>query len=255
MNNMSALIAAGVTRLDFMGSLFSDLDHTNVLHTAVGGKRMRSITILICCVALGACTNADTPDGTATADTTTAGATQSGPYLRGVVLRGSAPAFVPCGTADTLRLNDPTQAIARVPVGRDADAIFAVVAGGIMADSVVDVERVVYASADRGECYNVWDTFDYRATGSSPGWIAEVNGSDVRLRREGDLNFSWSNVRKDSADGRVRYTAPAVNGGAALELLLEQSPCTNPTTGAWSLWMARAAVGGDELRGCAVPGR
>jgi len=204
---------------------------------------------------LAACSTGDAPpDANATADTLQTAAAPS-PYLRGIAIRGDTPRFVRCGTTDTLRLVDASGTMPARRAGDDVEAIFTIVSGSVSDDSAVTIDRVVYASADRSQCYNDWSGFDYRATGNNPGWVAEVDGSSVHLRRQGDLNFRWSGVTKDSTDGRLRFTAPASGDAGALELVLEAEPCTDRTARTLSMWSARVRVGSDELRGCAVPGR
>lgn len=218
---------------------------------------MRIVVTCITAVTLiaAACSSDEAPSaGGQASDTATATATRPGPYVRGVAIRGESPRFVPCGTADTLRLVDVSGTMPARGGDGDVAAIFAVVAGRIEGDTAVTIERVVYASADSGECYNDWSGFDYRATGNDPGWVAEVSGTDIRLRRQGDVNFSWSGVAKDSSAGRLQFTAAAAGQNGALELVLEAEPCTDRIARRLSTWSARVAVGGEVLRGCAVPG-
>lgn len=224
---------------------------TNVVHGTTDGKGwMRVNRLGFVCVMLlaNACTPRDEAPPSTGPDTTAASAS---PFLRGIAVRNAdTPRFVACGATDSLRLIDPGSALSGVRV--DGDARFVVMTATESGDSAVLVQRVLYASADRGECYNDWSGFEYRATGTAPGWVAEIRGASARLRRQGDVNDEWNGVRKDSTEGRIRFAAPATPGAEGFELVLESRPCAG--SGTWSAWTAHARVGPHTLRGCAVPG-
>jgi len=211
-------------------------------------------TLLVALAGSACSPSDDTGAGGSAAGADTAAVATASPYVRGIAIRGTTPRFVVCGTTDTLRLIDASGTMPASGGDSELTEIFAIVTGSFHGDTVT-VERVVYASADRGECYNDWTGFDYRATGNNPGWVAEVRGTDVRLRLQGDVNFEFSDVRKDSTDGLLRFTAPAGAETGAFEMVFESRPCTDVAARTLSMFSARVRVGDRQLRGCAVPGR
>ena len=171
-----------------------------------------------------------------------------GRLLRGLIPAGTRSVIVPCGGTDTLRLQGSALSLP----ASDTGAIFVVLAGLRSAGQFM-VEQVLYTSGERFECFTDWSGFAYRATGQSPGWVAEVTGDQVVLRREGGATFTWSALQKDSTSAAVRFTATSAEG-RALELTLRQQPCRNPVSGAYSAWTAQLVSGAERLTGCAVPG-
>ena len=200
-----------------------------------------------------ACRGAQDKDAAATAaiDSASTDGTTEARLLRGLIPARARSVVVPCGSADTLRLQTQSGALAGLPAS-DTGAVFVVLAGQRNANQLA-VDQVLYTSGERFECFTDWSGFSYRATGQKPGWVAEVAGDQVVLRREGGATFTWSAVQKDSTPDAVRFKATAADG-RALELTLRQQSCRNQATGAFSAWTAQLVSGTDRLAGCAVPG-
>jgi uncharacterized membrane protein len=199
-------------------------------------------------VALACSAAQDSNAGNAAVDSAGPAADTDSRMLRGLIPAHTRSVVVPCGGTDTLQLQGSAVDIPATDTG----AVFVMLAGLRRAGQFT-VEQVLYTSNERFECFTDWSGFSYRATGQSPGWVAEVAGDQVVLRREGGAAFTWSAVQKDSTADALRFRATAADGGA-LELTLRQQSCRNPVSGARSAWSAQLVSGVDRLTGCAVPG-
>ena len=199
-----------------------------------------------------ACSTADVEPGTTAADSTSPTVALRSGLVRGLVMSSEPPVFVPCGSTDTLRLVEPAAAPAGLRTAGDGGAAFAVLDGESTPDRRFVLDRVVYASNERHECFADWSAFTYRATGQNPGWVAEVAGDSLVLRREGGASFSWTRVQEDITADRIQFTAAGAAG--AVQLILQREPCRNPVSRAQSAWSARLVNGSVRLAGCAVPG-
>ena len=151
--------------------------------------------------------------------------------------------LVACGGADTLHLVEGT---ADAEIKSDTQ-LFAIVrlrpgAGG------PQVEDIAYQTADRTDCFADFSTFDYRATGSNPGWVAEAAGTDLRVRRQGALDTVYQIVKRDST------TTDLVLSGGQATLSLRRQVCRSPTAGSTSALRAQLTVGERTYSGCAIPG-
>jgi uncharacterized membrane protein len=219
------------------------------LKTATSMMRTLVLVTLAVLAALG-CGSADRDQSKTTRDS--AAPVQEPPgLLRGLVLvRSGAPHFVPCGRTDTLPLTAAPGVLAELQA-RAASPFFVVAAGS--SNRQVALDRLLYASPNRFECHADWSGFTYRATGHDPGWVAEVVGDTVILRREGDQTFRWTGARTDSTAAAVRIAAPAA-GGTPVELTLQPRACRNAAARSYSAWTATLLLGAERLSGCAVPG-
>jgi uncharacterized membrane protein len=189
---------------------------------------------------------------TSAADSAPAPAALEAGYLRGLVARRARPVFVDCNATDTLSLKSLPRALADLSAAEDTGAVFVLLEGDPGPDRQLTVNRVLYASHEPFECFADWSGFAYRATGQSPGWVAEVLGDRLTLRREGDVNSNWTGVRQDSTAERIQFVAS--RAGNEVRLVLRPTSCQNTTSGAWSAWTAELVDGLDQLTGCAVPG-
>jgi uncharacterized membrane protein len=212
-----------------------------------GVARMRRLQLVAALLMAAACRPSDDSRSTATSardSTPLARATRAG------LLRGHS--FVPCAGADTLQLGELPTALANLRAPGDTGAWFVVLDVSARPDQRATVDRVHYASNERFECFADWSGFDYRATGQNPGWVAEVAGERLNLRREGGATSNWSGLQKDSTIDRVSFTA--ASAGGTVQLTLHSRPCRNPVSRAYSAWTAALVSGPDRLSGCAVPG-
>src|SRR5688572_9104476 len=141
---------------------------------------------------------------------------------------GSGLLLVECSGADTLHIADS-------PAGagiKSDTSFFAIVrlspgAGG------PQVQDIVYQTAGRTDCFADFSTFDYRATGSNPGWVAEAAGSDLRIRRQGAADTVIQIVKRDSA------TSELVLSDGQATLSLTKQICSSPTAGSTSALKAQ----------------
>ena len=156
---------------------------------------------------------------------------------------GSDLLLVECSGADTLQLAEGT---AGTEIRSDTQ-VFAIVrlspgAGG------PQVDHIAYQTAGRTDCFADFSTFDYRATGSNPGWVAEAVGSDLRIRRQGAADTVYRIVKRDST------TSELVLSGGQATLSLTKQVCRSPTAGSTSALRAQLEVGDRLYSGCAIPG-
>ena len=196
--------------------------------------------------------SADEADNAAR-DTTEMAAVSVQTLFRGIASTGEGGlTFVPCGTTDTVALADSAHVLQNVTANRSAEPHFVIVAG--RRGTELAVEEVLYATTETFECHSDWSSFEYRAAGNNPGWLIEVMGPRVQLRREGGQTTEFSLAQNDSVQGRIRILADDTSQ-RRLELHLQQQACRNPVTGAYSAWSARARLGPETLNGCAMIGR
>jgi uncharacterized membrane protein len=153
--------------------------------------------------------------------------------------------FVPCGATDTLRL-DASEPLASVITRLKPDSAGAFVIARLASRTHAD--SVFYATRDRFECHADWSSFDYRATGNDPGWVAEVKNSALHIRRQG---------ARDTVAQITQASGPALSfstsGTPAITLVLTWQACSQGS-GAHFGWSARLAVANTTLNGCAVRG-
>ncbi|MGH7471888.1 MAG: hypothetical protein ACRENP_28385, partial [Longimicrobiales bacterium] len=193
--------------------------------------RFASLAALLVAGAM-ACRPPDQSKGTATHTDSSSAGWQPG-FLRGLVTHQERPTIVPCRGTDTLQLRELSPTLAGLRAPGDTGSQFVVVAGQRIVDQYT-VDRVLYASKDRFECFADWSGFAYRATGRNPGWLAEVVGDRLVVRREGGATFTWPNVQMDSTADRIQFTASADTG--SVQLTLQLQPCRNPVSLAYSAW-------------------
>jgi uncharacterized membrane protein len=214
----------------------------------------RWMTALV--LAAWACGSGDErePGAGDSADSTAAGAGAAAEpgYLRGLLSSRDRPVFVPCNSTDTLSLAATPEELAELRAAADTIASYVVLSGQLQPDRRLTVDRVLYFANEPYECFADWSGFAYRATGQNPGWVAEVMGDRLVLRREGGATFEWSGVRRDSTADRLQFAAE--HAGRDVQLTLRQQPCRNPVSQAWSALTAELTAGAARLRGCAVPG-
>jgi uncharacterized membrane protein len=177
-------------------------------------------------------------------------------FTRGIVLLGTPARITRCGATDTIEFLDPGARLeaARGQLGAGAKAsneLFIIAAARREKAGELTVDEVLYASPEKFDCFTDWQSFDYRATGNNPGWVAEVRGSHVKLERQGAAPAEWNNATRDSTDNRIRVTA---SNGNSFELLLERHSCANTVSGAYSAWSAQVTTAGVVLKGCSVTG-
>ena len=156
---------------------------------------------------------------------------------------GSGLQLVECSGADTLQIADGA---ASAGIKSDTQ-FFAIVrlspgAGG------PQVQDIVYQTPGRTDCFADFSTFDYRATGSNPGWVAEAAGTDLRIRRQGAADTVIQIVKRDST------TTELVLSDGQATLTLTKQVCRSPTAGSTSALRAQLEIGGRGFSGCAIPG-
>jgi hypothetical protein len=155
-------------------------------------------------VVYGCGQQADDEPGT-TSDTTVqdAVAVAEPRFTRGIVLLGTAARITRCGATDTIAFHDPGARLeaARGQLGAAAKAsseLFIIAAARSEKPGELKVDEVLYASPEKFDCFTDWQSFDYRATGNNPGWVAEVRDSHVKLERQGASPAEWNNATRDS---------------------------------------------------------
>ena len=225
----------------------------------VGLKHDRIATSIALIALLAACGKPASDDAATAGDTTPqrpAGPATSA-FTRGIVQLGPPLRITRCGASDTLTLTDAggKLELARKQLSSAAQSskeLF-IIATAHDATGPIAIDDVLYASPEKFDCFTDWHSFDYRATGNNPGWVAEVRGNQVKLERQGADPAEWYNATRDSTANSVRIKAGA-GDDKPFELLLERRACANSVSGAYSAWSAQATVAGTVLRGCSVNG-
>src|SRR5262245_9212642 len=204
--------------------------------------------------------------GGAASDAATAGDTvvhtgspTAGGLTRGIVNVAVQPARItPCSAPDTLTVKDDSGRIAaaRKQLGAPAQSsteLFVIARTSSVGSNELRIDDVAYASPEKFDCFTDWQSFDFRATGNNPGWVAEVDGTHVKLERQGAAPAEWNNASRDSLADRILIHA-GEGGGKQFELLLEKRRCVNSVSGAYSVWSAQVRTDGTVLKGCSVSG-
>lgn len=200
--------------------------------------------IAVLLVLFAACSSDNGQDEAAVPDTAPRPYRAVAGLMTGMLSRGaSGLQLVECSGTDTLHIVDGA---ASAGIKSDTQ-FFAIVrlspgAGG------PEVQDIVYQTAGRTDCFADFSTFDYRATGSNPGWVAEAAGSDLRIRRQGAADTVIQIVKRDST-----ATELVLSGGPAT-LSLTKQVCRSPTAGSTSALRAQLEIGGRTFSGCAIPG-
>ena len=221
-------------------------------------ERLLDARAVIALLVLCACGRQADENPATTSDTTVQDvvAVAAPRFTRGIVLLGTPARITRCGATDTIAFLDPGARLeaARAQLGAAAKAsneLFIIAAARSAKPGELTIDEVLYASPEKFDCFTDWQSFDYRATGNNPGWVAEVRGDHVKLERQGAAPAEWNNATRDSTANRIRITA---SNGNAFELLLERRSCANSVSGAYSAWSAQVTTAGVVLKGCSVTG-
>jgi uncharacterized membrane protein len=225
----------------------------------VGLKHDRRVKSIALIALLAACGKPASDESAAAGDTTPqrpAGPVASA-FTRGIVQLGPPVRITRCGGVDTLTVADAGGKLesARKQMSGTAQSskeLF-IIATAQDANGQLTLADVLYASPEKFDCFTDWQSFDYRATGNNPGWVAEVRGNQVKLERQGADPAEWYNATRDSTANSLRIKAGG-SDGKPFELLLERRACANSVSGAYSAWSAQATVAGVVLKGCSVNG-
>ena len=220
-----------------------------------------TLTALIALLGLQACSKPADESASVSGDSVaqaSPGVASAG-LTRAIVLLGSTPPRVTrCGATDTLSLADPGRTLeaARKQLGGAAQAskeLFIIARAQSPSSAQLTIDDLLYASPEKFDCFTDWRSFDYRATGNNPGWVAEVRGNHVKLERQNATPTEWNNATRDSTANGIRITASGADG-KSFELLLERRGCANSVSGAYSAWSAQLTTAGTVLKGCSVNG-
>src|SRR5688572_3468688 len=98
-----------------------------------------------------------------------------------VTPRASGFRFVPCGSSDTLALDASEPLVTVMKTVADSGASAFAIAH---LASPTGADTIFFATREQFECHSDWSSFRYRATGSNPGWVAEVKNSALHVRRQ-----------------------------------------------------------------------
>jgi len=209
-------------------------------------------------LAAAACSKPADNEAAPATDTThqrSSGAAASG-LTRGIVQLGPPARITRCGAADTLGLADAgaklESARRQLSGAAQSSKELFIIARAHESSGELAIDDVFYASPEKFDCFTDWQSFDYRATGNNPGWVAEVRGNQVKLERQGAEPADWYNATRDSTANGMRISATA--DGKSFELMLERRPCANSVSGAYSAWSAQVTTAGAVLKGCSVTG-
>ncbi|MEX2282636.1 MAG: hypothetical protein WEE89_09160 [Gemmatimonadota bacterium] len=155
-------------------------------------------------------------------------------------------AFVPCGSSDTLQLDSSEPLVSIMSAVADSGTgAFAIA----RLATQTRADTVFFATRDQFECHSDWSSFEYRATGSNPGWVAEVKNSALHVRRQ---NARDTIVQVSQSQGPNLMFSATDSGVVRLELAWR---ACRPGNGAHHAWSATLTIGGRTFKGCAVPGK
>ncbi len=93
---------------------------------------------------------------------------------------------------------------------------------------------------------------DITALGTEPFWNLAIKGTGFTLTRPDHPDLGFAAPGATIRPGQASWTATAADG-AALEVKLFVSPCSDGMSDRSYPMTAEVAVGGETLRGCAFP--
>lgn len=158
--------------------------------------------------------------------------------------------LMPCGATSSLAITDPQGALQGLPVELRSDTSGVFV---LLALDRTEVKQVHFATGEGRDCFLDWRSFDLRAQGNEPGWVIELNRTDMKLQRQGGASFSYTEVHTTIAPDGTRQSASAA--GNRVELQLKPTPCLDTMSGAYYGWTAIATIGNEILHGCGMATR
>ena len=176
--------------------------------------------------------------------------------------------FRPCGSEDVLWTTDQTGILwdlhqELAPKRQPYEELFFVLEGrrgpppeeGFGSDysGELVVRKVLYAAQEGFSCESEWTKFRWRTYGNEPFWSAEVSDRGLALKRLGEPDLSWVDLREKQAEqGMVYVSEDAVENQVALEII--SAPCRDSMSGAFFGYAAKLRLGSEELYGCALQG-
>ena len=204
-------------------------------------KRMTVLLLLVC-----ACGSEGAEREAAVSDTTSPSRPVAG-LMKGLLSRGSSGLqLIECSGTDTLQLTAGT-----VDAGMQSDSQFFAIVQLSPSAGGPQLEYIAYKTPDKTDCFVDFSGFDYRATGSNPGWVVEVSGASMKVRHQGGADTVVALTARDSTDAGLALRGA---GDRPTVLTLQAQPCRTASTAAESRWTAQLQVRGRVFNGCAIPG-